>query len=183
MTPRPSGFPPVAASRQLCFHGFAAMPPITAMLHTYNDELRLGRALQTLLPCDGILIIDHGSTDGTLRVARQYAATIHVLTGEEPGSLLQFPCYDWVLALQPSESVSEPLEAALFEWKLSPPSELDGIPAFSVPVREQTEHGWMSLTPATRLVPRRWNHWEGPLPANHRQAKVLPGELLRFRRP
>lgn len=159
------------------------MPPITAILHTHNDELRLGRALQTLLPCDEILIIDHGSTDDTLRLARHYAATIRIATEQVPGSQLQFACHDWVLALQPSESVSEPLEAALFEWKLSSPSELDGIPAFSLPVREQTEQGWMSLAPATRLVPRNWNHWEGLLPAHHLQAKVLPGELLRFRRP
>jgi glycosyltransferase involved in cell wall biosynthesis len=159
------------------------MPPITAILHTYNDELRLGRALQTLLPCDEILIIDHGSTDNTLRIARQYAARIGIATKQAPGGLLHFARHDWALVLQPSESVSEPLEAALFEWKLSSPSDLDGIPAFSVPVREQTSEGWIAFDPATRLIPRTWNRWEGLLPANHLQAKVLSGELLRFRRP
>jgi len=159
------------------------MPLITAILHTCNDELRLGRALQTLLPCDQILIIDHGSTDATLRIARQYAASIRIVTEQAPADLLHFVSNDWVLVLQPSESVSEPLEAALFDWKFSPLSALDGIPAFSIAVREQSHEGWVALDPSTRLVPRTWNHWEGPLPANHRQAKVLPGELLRFSRP
>jgi glycosyltransferase involved in cell wall biosynthesis len=159
------------------------MPLITAILHTCNDELRLGRALQTLLPCDQILIIDHGSTDATLRVARQYAASIHIATEQAPADLLHFVRHDWVLVLQPYESVSEPLEAALFEWKFSPPSDLDGIPAFSIVVREQTNAGWISHPPATRLVRRTWNRWEGLIPANHPQAKVLLGELLRFRRP
>lgn len=156
------------------------MPLITAILHTCNDELRLGRALQTLLPCNEVLIIDHGSTDGTLRIAREYAANIRCAAEQAPTDLLLFVRHDWVLVMQPSESVSGPLEAALFGWKFSPPPDLDRIPAFSIPVREQTHEGWIALDPATRLVPRTWNRWDGPLPANHRQAKVLPGELLRF---
>lgn len=159
------------------------MPLITAILHTCNDELRLGRALQTLLPCDQILIIDHGSSDATLRIAREYAASIRIVTEEAPTDLLHFARHAWVLVLQPSESVSEPLEAALFEWKFSPPSDLDGIPAFSIVVREQTNAGWIAHPPSTRLVRRAWHRWEGPVPANHLQTKVLPGELLRFRRP
>jgi len=71
----------------------------------------------------------------------------------------------------------------LFEWKLSSLSDLDGIPAFSVPVREQTSEGWIAFDPATRLIPRTWNRWEGRLLANDMQANVLPGERLRFRRP
>jgi glycosyltransferase involved in cell wall biosynthesis len=52
------------------------MPPLTALLHTTNDALRLGRALETLLPCAELLIVDHHSTDATLRVARAYGARI-----------------------------------------------------------------------------------------------------------
>ncbi|HWX92384.1 MAG TPA: hypothetical protein VNY29_07100 [Terriglobales bacterium] len=159
------------------------MPLITAILHTCNDELGLGRALQTLLPCDQILIIDHGSTDATLRIARDYAASIRIVTEQAPADLLHFVRNDWVFALQPFESVSELLEAELFDWKCSPPFDLDGIPAFSIAVREQTHEGWIALDPSTRLVPRTWNRWEGPLPASHRQAQLLPGELLRFSRP
>jgi glycosyltransferase involved in cell wall biosynthesis len=37
------------------------MPQLTALIHTHNDELRLGRALESLRPCDELLIFDHGS--------------------------------------------------------------------------------------------------------------------------
>ena len=47
------------------------MPSITALLHTENDALRLGRALETLYTCDDILIVDYGSRDATVRVARE----------------------------------------------------------------------------------------------------------------
>jgi hypothetical protein len=33
------------------------MPKITALLHTHNDALRLGRALDSLRPCDEVLVI------------------------------------------------------------------------------------------------------------------------------
>jgi glycosyltransferase involved in cell wall biosynthesis len=52
------------------------MPGITALIHTHNDGLRLGRCLETLYPCDDILVVDHGSDDWTLRVAHEYGAQI-----------------------------------------------------------------------------------------------------------
>ena len=159
------------------------MPLITAILHTHNDELRLGRALQTLIACDEILIVDHGSIDGTLRIAREYGARIHRAGSSGSIHPLAIVRHEWVLALLPSESVGEPLEAALFEWKLLPPPDFARDSAFSIPVREQTEQGWVTLAPATRLVPRAWSHWRGSLPHNLQRADVLAGELLRFRHP
>ena len=52
------------------------MTSITALLHTKNDALRLGRTLETLYACDDILVVDHGSRDATARVARAYGARI-----------------------------------------------------------------------------------------------------------
>jgi len=52
------------------------MPHITALLHTANDALRLGRALETLRACDEIMIVDHESSDATVRIAREYGAQI-----------------------------------------------------------------------------------------------------------
>ena len=46
------------------------------MLHTENDALRLGRALETVYACDDILVVDHGSRDATVRVAREYGAHV-----------------------------------------------------------------------------------------------------------
>ena len=43
------------------------MPKTTALLHTHNDALRLGRALDSLRPCDEVLVIDEGSEDDTAR--------------------------------------------------------------------------------------------------------------------
>jgi hypothetical protein len=173
------------------------MPPITAFLHTENDALRLGRVLETLRSCDEILIVDHGSRDGTCRIAREYGARVFALqSGDLPGSdlpsvdsqggaspakYLSFARHAWVLCLEAHESVSDGLEASLLEWKLMPPAEAEGAPAFSIVIREETASGWLEHpTPQTRLVPRSWTRWQGHLPADEPSAIALQGELLRF---
>ena len=74
------------------------MPTLTALLHTFNNGLMLGRALETLYPCDEILIVDHGSHDDTVRVASEYAARVISLSADAlPSFWLQAACSDWIL--------------------------------------------------------------------------------------
>ena len=85
------------------------MTSITALLHTENDALRLGRALETLYACDDILVIDHSSRDATARVARAYGArVVRARPGASPGEYLQFMNSDplnprWILCLRSEE--------------------------------------------------------------------------------
>ncbi len=160
------------------------MPPITAILHTSNDAAVLGRALESLRPCDEILVVDHGSTDATLRVAREYGASICLATPEmSPSDPLSWARYQWVLCLLPSESLTEHLEASLFEWKLLGESQALSSLAYSTMLREETSYGWGEGRPSTRLVPRKWTQWEENLPRQSANAMLLDGDLLRFRLP
>ena len=153
------------------------MPTITALLHTHNDGLRLGRSLEMLFPCDEILIIDHGSDDRTVAVAHEYGARVAPANdGLSYSSLVRG---EWILSLDPRESITESLGASLFEWKL------DGIPAnvhaFSVFRREETAEGWIQNPVAqTRLVRADWNRWAGKFPERDASAVALEGELLQF---
>ena len=161
------------------------MPPITALLHVTDDALRLGRTLETLRPCDEILVVDGGSRDATLRIAREYGARILVpRAGAPPSQYSQRARHQWILCLEPRESLTEGLEASLFEWKsIRPEAVGDGTP-FSVFLREETTAGWLELpAPQTRLIPRNWERWQGWLPADEPSAIALEGELLRFLLP
>ena len=159
------------------------MPRLTALLHTHNDGLRLGRCLETVYPCDEILIVDHGSQDRTLQVAREYGARVlDVVAGMSPGEYLRRANADWVLCLDARESLTESLAASLFEWKresLAPRSS-----AFSVLLREETAGGWIEhLAAQIRVVSAEWDRWQGHFPAEGSSAVVLEGELLRFVHP
>jgi hypothetical protein len=92
---------------------------------------------------------------------------------------------DWILCLDPRESLTEKLAASLFEWKSeSFHTHIDDAPVFSVFVREETAQGWMQVpTAQTRLVPRSWNLWNGWFPVHDASALALEGELLRFAFP
>jgi hypothetical protein len=161
------------------------MLSLTALLHTNNDALRLARCLETLYPCDHILIVDHHSQDATVQIAREYGAEIVVATPESAANhYAKSPAPGWILALDPHESLTEGLAASLFElkseWKHRPvtPS------AYSVLLREETADGWIEHPAAqTLLVPQTWCHWSGVLPAHDSSAIPLPGELLRFAFP
>ena len=158
------------------------MPAITALLHTENDALRLGRALEMLYPCDEIVIVDHGSHDGTVRLAREYGArVVEHDAGISPLQYLGKEQERWILCLDPRESLTEGLAASLFAWKLHPKPQST---PFSVCVREETSAGWIALSaPQTRLVPAHWIRWSGKFPAADPSAMLLVGDLLRFAFP
>lgn len=158
------------------------MSAITAVLHTENDGLRLGRALETLYPCDEIVVIDHNSRDDTIAIARHYGA--RVIDGRKSSSPEQWLAsvdQAWIFCLDPNESLTENLAASLYEWK-SQRSVLGT--AFSMFLREETSKGWRQVpVPQTRLVPASWREWNGAFPAGDRSALTLEGELLRFSFP
>jgi glycosyltransferase involved in cell wall biosynthesis len=171
------------------------MASITALLHTKNDALRLGRALETLYACDDILVVDHGSRDATVRVAREYGArVVSASSGAAPSDYLlsahrsarpsarPSASPGWILCLDPRESLTEKLAASLFEWKSEAfHAQASGVPAFSVFLREETAEGWVEVPAAeTRLVPQTWKLWKGKFPVHEPTALALEGELLRF---
>ncbi len=160
------------------------MPHITALLHTANDALRLGRALETLRACDEIIIVDHDSSDATVRIAHEYGAQILPRkSGADPRTYLHAARYNWILCLEPVESITEGLEATLYEW-ISATDVDSNAAAFAVSIREETSDGWLDLpTPQTRLVPKTWNRWNGRLPADDHSAIALEGKILRFSFP
>lgn len=159
------------------------MPRLTALLHTHNDGLRVGRCLETLYPCDEILIVDHGSTDQTLRIAREYGAkTVEGADRSASEKYLRGLDPTWVLCLDARESLTEALAASLFEWKSG--SWAEACAPFAMPVREETAQGWIdNAVPQTRLVPSDWGQWEGFFPAAQSVVSALAGEILRFEFP
>ena len=157
------------------------MPPITAFLQTLNDACRLGRALESLRPCDEILIVDQGSSDSTLRIAREYGATIwNSGPNTSVPEHLARACHEWIFCLLPSETLTESLEATLFEWKLYTPGDVAQIPSAAVVVKDEAKNSGAETATSTRLVPKGWRRWDGPLPQPDPRSTLLQGDLLRF---
>lgn len=156
------------------------MTSITAVLHTSNDARQLGRALETLYPCDETLIIDHHSHDATVSIAREYGArVIESRDDATPSDYWQQAGTEWILCLEARESLTEALAASLYEWKTA--GSVENAHALNIYLQEESAKGWIELpTPETRLIPKTWTRWEGWLPAYDHSATTLEGALLRF---
>jgi len=169
------------------------MPKITALLHTHNDGQRIGRALDSLRVADEVLVVDHGSTDDTVKVARHHGALVKEgVPGVNKGVYVIDAHNDWIFCLLPNESLSEGLEASLFEWKerVDEPSNHadkdENAPCndtYSVSVREETEDGWRTLKAETRLINRKQINWSEAIPPNNTDSTLLAGDVLRFSKP
>ena len=157
------------------------MPKISALLHTMNDVKRIGRALDSLRSCDEVLVIDHGSTDGTQKAAEEHGAAVKAaIPGVDRGAYVLDLKNDWVFCLCANEALSEELEASLQEWKQHDPDSETGI---AVGVREESDGGWKTCTSELRLVNRTRLNWTGDLPPNTDGPPGVAGDLIRFQNP
>ena len=152
------------------------MPLITALLHTANDARTLGRTLESLRCCDELLLIDHASTDHTLKIAREYGARLESASSEQDSGAAR-ATHDWILCVLPSEGLSESLEASILEWKHEDPGDAE---AYALALRTETVNGWTHGSPEVRLVHRHKVRWDGALPPQREDALSLCGDLLRF---
>jgi glycosyltransferase involved in cell wall biosynthesis len=129
-----------------------------------------------------VLVVDDCSEDDTLKVAREHGATVRsAIPGVTPGAYAMDSTYDWILCVRPNESLSDDLEAALFEWKNQEPDET--ATCYKVSIREENGSQWHERPPETRLINRKMVNWLEELPGGQNCDLKLGGHLLCFREP
>lgn len=89
------------------------MPALSAVIITLNEELDIGRTVRALSFADEVLVVDSGSTDRTVEIARSLGARVlhHAFEGygaQKRWSVEQ-AAHDWVLHLDGDEVVSPEL--------------------------------------------------------------------------
>lgn len=102
----------------------------SVLILTYNEEINIDRCLSSLEGFDDVLLVDSGSTDATLDIARRHGARIlhrpfDHFAGQRNFGLVegQFR-HEWVLHLDADEELTPEFRRALEQ--LGPTSELDG---------------------------------------------------------
>ncbi|HEX4843290.1 MAG TPA: glycosyltransferase family 2 protein [Limnobacter sp.] len=91
--------------------------PVSAVFITLNAANQLEAALQSVLWCDEIVVVDSGSTDGTCELAKQCGAQVIQQPWMGFGPQKQFAVaqarHDWVLCLDADERVTPALQQAI----------------------------------------------------------------------
>lgn len=91
------------------------MPSLTLIVITKNEAANIERCLRSVPFASQIVVVDSGSTDGTVEIASRLGAQV-VQTADWPGfgpqknRALNLAARDWVLSLDADEYLSEELQ-------------------------------------------------------------------------
>jgi glycosyltransferase involved in cell wall biosynthesis len=158
--PHPMGY-------SMCL-GEQAMPGITGIIITFNEERRIAEAIASLSCCDEILVVDSGSADRTRDIAVALRARVIQREWSGYSSQKNFAAgqatNDWILSLDADERVSVELADEIVRWKRS--REASAFSAWSMPRRAFYLGRWINHSGwypdrKVRLYDRRHSHWEG----------------------
>src|SRR5688572_25123445 len=90
---------------------------ISATVITFDEERHVAEALESLAWADEIVVVDSGSTDRTVEIARRY--TDRVVVAEWPGYAAQKnraaaeASHDWIFSLDADERVTPELASSI----------------------------------------------------------------------
>ncbi len=140
---------------------------ITGCVITFNEADSIRACLESLSPCDELVVVDSHSTDATREIAASLGA--RVIERDWPGyrSQKQFAieaaAHDWVLVLDADEQLSPALAAEIEDFKRAGAG---GIAAFDIPRLSRyfgryLRHGDAYPDRQTRLFDRRRARFAG----------------------
>jgi hypothetical protein len=117
---------------------------VSTLLLTHNEATNLPRCLAALSWCDDIVVVDSGSTDETVEIARRAGARILFRPFDNFANQRNFgieegkPQYEWVLHLDADEVATPEFRYRLAELKAP-----EGIDAYRVPSKMMMFEHWL----------------------------------------
>lgn len=118
-------------------------PPLSVAIITLNEEDRLPDCLQSIAFADDIVVVDSGSSDATVKIAKQYGARVFQETWRGFGPQKQFAIdqckNDWVLILDADERVPDETREAI----IGVLDDAQGPVAYSFPRKNYFSGRWI----------------------------------------
>ena len=137
--------------------------PLSAVLITRNVASRLEACLRSCAFADEIVIVDSGSTDATLDIARRFNAKVVQQDWLGFGKQKQFAVtqasHDWVLCVDADERVSDTLRADLLRELEAPRLQAYEFPRCNRFLGRWLRHGEGYPDLSLRLFDRRHANW------------------------
>lgn len=109
---------------------------ISVIIITKNEAHDIRDCLASVVWADEIIVLDSGSTDDTLNIAREFTQKVYTSTdwqgfGIQKNRALAYASKDWVLSLDADERVDKALQNEITQVLQSPSVEVYFIPRLS----------------------------------------------------
>ncbi len=139
------------------------MVPISAVIIALNEEARLRDCLMSLAFCEDILVVDSGSTDATVEIARSCGARVlhqaWLGFGAQKQWAVEHANHDWVLCVDADERVSEQLAESIVLHCGKPGLQAYRFPRCNLFLGRYLRHGEGYPDWSLRLFDRRHGRW------------------------
>ena len=165
------------------------MPPLSATIITRNEERNIARAIRSLACADEIVVVDCGSSDDTVPIAKSLGARVvtHGFDGfaAQKNFATAQARHDWILSLDADEELDTVAQAAVQAWKNAPPRAAGYRFARCARYlgRWIRHSGWYP-DHKLRLFDRRCGEWIGAYVHESVTVKgiveTMPGEILHY---
>ena len=137
----------------------ARRPSLSVAVIVRDEERDIRACLESVAWADEIVVLDSGSTDATVEIARSLGARVEVTDwpgfGAQKNRAIERCSGDWILSLDADERVAPPLHAAI-ERAIADPGEHAAfrMPRLSTYCGRQMRHGGWWPDYVTRLFRR-----------------------------
>jgi len=100
------------------FNPFVFVPHLSVILITKNEAANIEACLRSVAFADEVVVLDSGSTDGTVQMALALGARVELATdwpgfGPQKNRALALASHSWVLSLDADERVTPELQAEI----------------------------------------------------------------------
>jgi len=162
--------------------------PISAVIITLNGAARIGAVIESVSLCDDRLVLDSGSTDGTVALAVAAGARVHhqpfLGYGPQKQRAVDLATHDWVLSLDDDEMLDDEAREAICRLDLSDPSACWSIRRRTFVGPREIRHGPWRSEKVLRLFNRRTADFKPLLVheevRSQRSPSLLPGSILHY---
>jgi len=157
-------------------------PRLSVIIIAKNEASRLAATLESVAFADEIVVLDSGSTDGTLELARQFTDKVFVASdwrgfGIQKNRALSYATGDWVLSIDADERVGDELRLQILAAIAAPVADVYETPRLSSYCGRQMHHSgwWPDYNP--RLFRRGTIAFSDDLVHERLQFQATPGRL------
>jgi glycosyltransferase involved in cell wall biosynthesis len=99
---------------------------LSVTIITHNEAARVAAAIASVAWADEIIVIDSGSSDRTVEIARPLATRVEVRPwpgyAEQKNYAASLASHDWILSLDADERIGDTLGSSLRAWRSRDPS-------------------------------------------------------------